>query len=181
MIEVRKYIPQIYNISRDFSIFSGIMQIILNELDVKSNVLLDIPTDSILPNRLSQFSEIKDEFRNLLKTKGTIDCLLYSVILAGGQLPSYEEELENVKNYNLKNQASKIPLFNDNELLLREFPERTAGYNFLVYYTKSIKGFTELHINIKDLSKINQDLLNELWYYIKPVNVVIVFEQYLPL
>ena len=92
MIEVRKYIPQIYNQSRDFSVFMGIMQIALNELDLKSRVLELIPSENVLPYDLVEFPSLKSDFRGMLKNKGSISCLLYAITAAGGLPVSFDEE-----------------------------------------------------------------------------------------
>ena len=170
MIEVRKYIPQVYNQSRDFSVFMGAIQILLNELDVKGKVLESLPVESLLPYNLSQFPEIKSKFRSMLKRKGSIMCILYAITLSGGFPPSFEEETQYLNSCG----------FSD-ELVNREsssFEEIGIDKESLVYYFEREGGILKLHINIKDLSKVNQGLLNELWYYLKPVNTIVLLEQY---
>ena len=196
MIEVRKYIPQVYNQSRDFSVFMGVTQSIINGLDIKSKILENLPSETILPGNLSFYPQLRSKFRNLLKNKGSLSGILYSITLAGGKFISFEEEFNYLKGFRYEDEGyrgvsmalveSKDDYFNRgvnttgnleiNELTFTN--SKKINKNSLVYYIERLNGGVKLHINIKDLSKINQDLLSELWYYIKPVNTVIMLEQY---
>ena len=194
MIEVRKYIPQVYNQSRDFSVFMGVMQIALNELDIKSRSLESLPSENFLPHKLNEFISIRSELRGMLKRKGSIMCLLYAITLAGGMPPSFDEEDEYLNNLYYVNGSGNEEKLNYsgyldrsieyleelNSMGLSSYKERYPGdiKKILSYYTEREGSILKLHINLKDLSKINQDLLNKLWYYLKPINTVIMLEQY---
>lgn len=199
MIEVRKYIPQVYNQSRDFSVFMGVMQIALNELDLKSKILESLPPENLLPHDLSGFPNIKSDFRGMLKNKGSIECLLYAITVAGGLPISFDEEnnyLNNIFYEDDKGNEIKI----NTEYLdrsignLNSLNELNPYYysivnsvktkisiidlkKILVYYTERGNNFLKLHINLKDLSKIDQGLISKLWYYLEPVNTLILLEQ----
>lgn len=99
MVEVQKLIPQTYNQSRDFSIFTGVMQIILNELELKSKVLEKLPNEDILISQLSEYPQLRPYFRKMLKYKGTPECLVYMVDLCGGDTKSFAEEKEYLRSY----------------------------------------------------------------------------------
>ena len=60
MIEVRKLIPQVYNQSRDFSVFMGILQALINEADINSLRLSKLPSESLLPYELSTYDNLRE-------------------------------------------------------------------------------------------------------------------------
>ena len=158
MIEVSKLIPKVYNQSRDFSVFTGVLQIMLNELDIKSLKLLELPNESILPPELATYSHLRGYFRFLIKNKGTIESILQSVYLSGGELICrLDEEKDNLGNPNWDYMVSDRGIIN-NDLK-----------KYAVYYREG----PELIINLKDPGKINQDLFKKLLYYIKPVDLII--------
>lgn len=177
MIEVRKYIPQVYNQSRDFSVFMGVLQIALNELDTKSFSLKSIPTCNLVFPRCQSILSIKSDFKNLLKNRGSIMAILYSVSLAGGELITFEEE-----SRRLSEKAQTISeeivnnLLEDDDLIIRDkskLEELEIDLNKLVYYRDG----QIIYINIKDLSLVNKGLLDGLFYYVKPANIAIVLNQ----
>lgn len=177
MIEVRKYIPQVYNQSRDFSVFMGVLQIALNELDTKSFSLKSIPTCNLVFPRCQDISSIKSDFKNLLKNRGSIMAILYSVSLAGGELITFEEESRQLsKNAQTTSEGVINNIIEDNELITRDrskLEELGIDLNKLVYY----KDGQIIYINIKDLSLVNKGLLDGLFHYVSPVNVAIVLNQ----
>lgn len=177
MIEVRKYIPQVYNQSRDFSVFMGVLQIALNELDTKSFSLKSIPTCNLVFPRCQDISSIKSDFKNLLKNRGSIMAILYSISLAGGELITFEEESRQLsKNAQTTSEGVINNIIEDNELITRDrskLEELGIDLNKLVYY----KDGQIIYINIKDLSLVNKGLLDGLFHYVSPVNVAIVLNQ----
>lgn len=177
MIEVRKYIPQVYNQSRDFSVFMGVLQIALNELDTKSFSLKSIPTCNLVFPRCQDISSIKSDFKNLLKNRGSIMAILYSISLAGGELITFEEESRQLsKNAQTTSEGVINNIIEDNELITRDrskLEELRIDLNKLVYY----KDGQIIYINIKDLSLVNKGLLDGLFHYVSPVNVAIVLNQ----
>lgn len=179
MIEVRKYIPQVYNQSRDFSVFMGVLQIALNELDTKSFSLKSIPTCNLVFPRCQDILSIKSDFKNLLKNRGSIMAILYSISLAGGELITFEEESRQLsKNAQTTSEEVINNIIEDNELITRDrskLEELGIDLNKLVYY----KDGQIIYINIKDLSLVNKGLLDGLFHYVSPVNVAIVLNQQL--
>lgn len=177
MIEVRKYLPQVYNQSRDFSVFMGVLQIALNELDTKSFSLKSIPTCNLVFPRCQDISSIKSDFKNLLKNRGSIMAILYSISLAGGELITFEEESRQLsKNAQTTSEGVINNIIEDNELITRDrskLEELGIDLNKLVYY----KDGQIIYINIKDLSLVNKGLLDGLFHYVSPVNVAIVLNQ----
>lgn len=167
MIEVRKLIPQVYNQSRDFSVFTGLLQILLNESDVKGLELSKLPSESILPPGISTYSSLRGYFRFMLKMKGSIESILQALYLSGGKIIcKLEDEGSNCND--LEWDYTSVDRYNIPTNYLKN----------VVYYCKKIKtnnhlDLTEIHINIKDQGQVNQGLFEELMYYIKPVNVII--------
>ena len=173
MIQVQDLIPSVYNQSRDFGVFTGLMQILLNELDIKSKKLIKLPDENFLPYTLSSYPKARDNFRSLLKNRGTISSILMALYICGGGIFSFEEE----KSYLIKT----LGINTDLEYFERDINEwPTMGYsnnlkNHLVYYLSRKNTYTTLYINLqeKSLGDFNQDLFNLLKYYIKPVNLFI--------
>ena len=173
MIEVRKLIPQYYNQSRDMSVFLGEIQILLNQLDQKSRVLLELPAEDILPGKLSTYSKLRSNFRLLLKNKGSIDCLLSALSLCGGDTWSFEEEKDNIE---WESTGLDPEYFSRNLEDISQLPADSLGY--LVYYQETTpEGVYKLYINVKDRSLVDYDLFNKLCYYLKPVNTIIEIKQ----
>lgn len=181
MVEVQKLIPQTYNQSRDFSIFTGVMQIILNELELKSKVLEKLPNEDILISRLSEYPQLRSYFRKMLKYKGTPECLVYMVYLCGGDTKSFAEEKEYLRSY-FGSLSTPIDIddpyfyFNRDDL---------SGYtnidsNKLTYWgeiTTSNSKIYKMHINVKDQSTVDFGLLKKLEYYLCPVNTIILVDK----
>lgn len=170
MIEIRKLIPQVYNQSRDFSAFLGVMQIIANEIDQKSRILETLPDESLLPGNLSLYPKLRETFRILVKNKGSAQSLLYAITLAGGDVFSLGEEAEN------------LGIEAEDHYLGRTIKELEKNglsdrLNRLVYYEEFVEGKHIMYVNVKDPSKVNQDLLSNLFYYLKPINTLVFLEQ----
>ena len=166
MIEIKKLIPQVYNQSRDFGVFTGLMQILMNEVDQRSRILLDLPDESILLRKVKAYPQVKEYFRKLLKNKGNIMSILYAISLSSGQPISFEEEedylSENDPNYKE---------WGDGYYLDRTNIGENIDKSQLVYYEEFGEGQQhKLYINIKDSDQINQNLLKSLFFYILPVN-----------
>ena len=173
MIEVNKLIPKVYTESRDFSVFTSVMQITLNELDLRSRVLLDLPAEDLLLGNLSTHPEIKDYFRILIKNKGTNQCILYAITLSGGELFSFDEEAEYLESCGVTDSyidrvADENGIIMGNSSIMKDK---------MVYYEKRNNGVYTMYVNVKDLGNINRGLLEELFYYLKPVNGIVVLEQ----
>lgn len=173
MIEVNKLIPKVYTESRDFSVFTGVMQIILNELDLRSRVLLDLPAEDLLLGNLSTYPEIKDSFRTLIKNKGTNQCILYAITLSGGELFSFDEEAEYLEGCGVTDSYIDR-VVDDNGIIMGN---SAIMKDKMVYYEKRNNGVYTMYVNVKDLGNINRGLLEELFYYLKPVNGIVVLEQ----
>lgn len=177
MIQVKDLIPQIYNQSRDFGVFTGVMQILLNELDQKSRVLSSLPDEDLLPYRLASYPSVKRYFRTLLKYKGSIEAILYSLYLSGGGIFSFKAEREALLD-------PKIGIGVDPDLVYFErnkdlwgscYVGKTIPVGKLVYYLERKATYTIIYINVKkgSLGNFNQDLFRELCYYIKPINALV--------
>lgn len=173
MIEVNKLIPKVYTESRDFSVFTSVMQIILNELDLRSRVLLDLPAEDLLLDNLSTYPEIKESFRTLIKNKGTNQCILYAVTLCGGELFSFDEESAYLESCGVTD--SYINRVIDENGMIMGNSSIMKGK--MVYYEKRNNGIYTMYVNVKDLGNIDRGLLEELFYYLKPVNGVVVLEK----
>ena len=175
MVEVQKLIPSVYNQSRDFSIFTGIMQIILNELELKSRVLDKLPNEDILPWVLADFSNLRPYFRKMLKYKGSPECLVYAVVLCGGNTLSFDTEANYLLGLSTPVDVSDpYTYFDRNDL--SQYPGIDSSR--LVYWgevntTDSNSKTYIMHINVEDQSTVNFDLLKKLEYYLKPVNTII--------
>lgn len=175
MIEVGKLIPRVYTQSRDFMVFAGVMQILLNELDQKSRILEDMPKENILPKKLWEYESLKSSFRKLLKNRGSIQGLLYAVSLAGGRLISFDtEEQYLVEDLGLSEPFISRELNSEGKLISEG---KEIDIHRLTYYEDRRHGIYELHINIEDLSQLDQGLLTALFYYIKPVTTRVIFEK----
>ena len=155
MIEIKKLIPQVYNQSRDFGVFTGLMQILMNEVDQRSRILLDLPDESILLRKVKAYPQVKEYFRKLLKNKGNIMSILYAISLSGGLS-------ENDPNYKEWGDGYYLDRINIGE---------NIDKSQLVYYEEFGEGQQhKLYINIKNSDQINQNLLKSLLFYILPVN-----------
>lgn len=173
MVEVQKLIPSVYTQSRDFSIFTGIMQIILNELELKSGILNKLPDEDLLPGVLSGYPSLRPYFRKMLKYKGTPECLVYMVSLCGGDTLSFDTEADYLLSLSI-DVSNPYVYFNRNDL--SQYSGIDGGR--LVYWgevnTTGVNSKTYImHINVKDQSTVDFGLLKKLEYYLKPVNVVI--------
>lgn len=166
MIEVRNLIPQVYNQSRDFSVFMGLIQDYINTLDVKSKVLESLPIEDILPYSLSSYKKARKYFREFLKNRGTVHSILYAVSLAGGKLITFEEEEESAKN--------SVEGYSDSRSFDRFISEVPEDIPF-VYTLEKVGTGVKMLIYIKNLGELDQDFLKELFYYIKPVNLLVEF------
>ena len=173
MIEVNKLIPKVYTESRDFSVFTSVMQIILNELDLRSRVLLDLPAEDLLLDNLSTYPEIKDSFRTLIKNKGTNQCILYAITLSGGELFSFDEESAYLESCGVTD--SYINRVIDENGMIMGNSSIMKGK--MVYYEKRNNGIYTMYVNVKDLGNIDRGLLEELFYYLKPVNGIVILEK----
>lgn len=170
MIEVRKLIPQVYNQSRDFSVFLGVLQALINEADVSSMKLSKLPSESILPRDLYTYENLRGYFRFMIKEKGSIESILQAVSLAGGKtVCKLEDESSRLNNSNWDYRS--VDRYNIPE------PDLRRVVYYLVKYQKNVGGpglaTIELNINLKDPSQVDQGLLDKLLYYIKPVNIII--------
>lgn len=173
MIQVKDLIPQIYNQSRDFGVFTGVMQILLNELDQKSRVLSSLPDEDLLPYRLASYSSVKKYFRTLLKYKGSIEAILYSLYLSGGGIFSFKAEREALLEIEID---PDLVYFERNKGLWSScYAGKTIPVRKLVYYLERKATYTIIYINVKkgSLGNFNQDLFRELCYYIKPINALV--------
>lgn len=174
MIEVNKLIPKVYTESRDFSVFTSVMQITLNELDLRSRVLLDLPAEDLLLGNLSTHPEIKDYFRTLIKNKGTNQCILYAITLSGGELFSFDEEAKYLEEDCDVTDSYIDRVIDENGMIMGN---SSIMKDKMVYYEKRNNGVYTMYVNVKDLGNINRGLLEELFYYLKPVNGIVVLEK----
>jgi hypothetical protein len=173
MIEVRKLIPQVYNQSRDFSVFMGILQALINEADINSLRLSKLPSESLLPYELSTYDNLRGYFRFMLKEKGSIESILQAISMAGGKIIcKLEEESVNLELTSDDWDYTTVDRYS--------VPVGLRGRVVYYYDRKLTTGsggphlpLVELNINLKDPSQVDQGLLDRLLYYIKPVNVVI--------
>ena len=170
MIEVRKLIPQVYNQSRDFSVFLGVLQALINEADVSSMKLSKLPPESILPRDLYTYENLRGYFRFMVKEKGSIESILQAVSLAGGKTVCKLEDESSILGNNEWDYRS-VNRYNVPE------PDLNRVVYYLVKHQQASDGpgldTIELNINLKDPSQVDQGLLDKLLYYIKPVNVII--------
>ena len=173
MIEVNKLIPKVYTESRDFSVFTSVMQIILNELDLRSRVLLDLPPEDLLLGNLSTHPEIKGSFRTLIKNKGTNQCILYAITLSGGELFSFDEESTYLESCGVTDSYIDR-VVDENGMIMGN---SSIMKDKMVYYEKRNSGLYTMYVNVKDLGNVDRGLLEELFYYLKPVNGVVVLEK----
>lgn len=173
MIQVKELIPQVYNQSRDFGVFTGVMQILLNELDQKSRVLSSLPDEDLLPYRLASYPSVKKYFRTLLKYKGSIEAILYSLYLSGGGIFSFKAEREALKEIEID--PDLVYFERNKDLWSSCYDGKTIPVEKLVYYLKREATYTIIYINVKkeSLGNFNQDLFRELCYYIKPINALV--------
>lgn len=177
MIEIKKLIPQVYNQSRDFGVFTGLMQILINELDQKSRILSELPVESILIGKLRQYPEARESFRILLKNKGNIRAILYAISLSGGLLNSFSEEDDYLSGEGYENYLEDGYLDRTLDLDGNISEDPTIDKSKLVYYESfNDNGLHLLYVNIKDPDKINQDLLKILFYYLKPINTQVILK-----
>lgn len=189
MIEVNKLIPRVYSQSRDFGVFMGLMQVVLNEIDQKSRILEKLPIESILPRGLSSYEQLREYFRLMLKNKGTIYSILLAVTLSGGGIFKLDEESEELSNLTGFENIDYI------ERLVEEDPDDESkkkylyvysgnsykkidvdGNSAILFYDDHTDGICKLVINLKDPSNFNRDLFDKLCYYLKPVNTVIILK-----
>ena len=173
MIQVKDLIPQVYNQSRDFGVFTGVMQILLNELDQKSRVLSSLPDEDLLPYRVASYPSVKKYFRTLIKHKGSIEAILYSLYLSGGGIFSFKAEREALLKIGIN---TDIVYFERNKDLWSScYKGKTIPVEKLVYYLERKDTYTIIYINVKkeSLGNFNQDLFRELCYYIKPINALV--------
>lgn len=173
MVEVQKLIPKVYNQSRDFSVFTGVMQIILNELEFKTKVLEKLPAEDLLIGELSTYPALRTSFRQLLKYKGTQGCLVHSAYLCGGTTLSFDTENEYLDIYF----SGNIPTYFDRNHL-ENYPGIDKGK--LVYWGEYVQDISQIylmHINVKDQSSVDFDLFSKLQYFIKPVDTIIYLDK----
>ena len=173
MIQVKDLIPQVYNQSRDFGVFTGVMQILLNELDQKSRVLSSLPDEDLLPYRVASYPSVKKYFRTLIKYKGSIEAILYSLYLSGGGIFSFKAEREALLKIGLD--TDLVYFERDKNKWEDYYIHNSIPIEKLVYYLERKDTYTIIYINVKkeSLGNFNQDLFRELCYYIKPINVLV--------
>jgi hypothetical protein len=172
MIEVRKLIPQVYNQSRDFSVFMGILQALINEADINSLKLSKLPSESLLPYDLSTYENLRGYFRFMLKEKGSIESILQAISMAGGKIICKLEEESGNLGLNAEDWDYTT---------VDRYSVPVDSRDGVVYYYRKLNigssgphlPLVELNINLKDPGQVDQGLLDRLLYYIKPVNVVI--------
>lgn len=172
MIEVRKLIPQVYNQSRDFSVFMGALQIMLNEIDHKSRILEGMPKENILLGKLRYSSNGSDSFRILLKNKGTINSILYALRISGGKLNSFDEEEEYLDEFG----SDELESVYSNGYLERDIGglnETNIDKTKLVYYTEKKDGVKRFYINVFNPEDVDTEVFNNLKYYLSSVKAQI--------
>ena len=145
------------------------MQIIFNEVDQKSRILESLPTEDYLLGNLATYPAIKNYFRTLLKNKGTDRCILYAISLAGGGIFSFDDEGEYLENA-ITGYNGFIDRYKSN------LESKGIDLSKMVYYYELNNGIYKMHINLRDPDNLNQDLLENLFYYLKPINTIIILE-----
>lgn len=135
MIETKKLLPAVYSDSFDFSIFTGILDVVYNGRDFDLSLIKGLHAPSYvaeenLPALSRCFNlppasrELLKAYRHLIKIKGTIPAIEAAIQLAGAVpvpvLVSGESSMSWGPFYDIVDQTTRVTYFVNSENLKRQ-------------------------------------------------------------
>ena len=95
------------------------------------------------------------------------------ITLSGGELFSFDEESAYLESCGVTDSYIDR-VVDENGMIMGN---SSIMKDKMVYYEKRNSGIYTMYVNVKDLGNVDRGLLEELFYYLKPVNGIVVLEK----